>query len=80
MLNNLLAIERNELYCLLLLPDDGVSVARAQLPDLPATKAIVMSDAKRTLKTQPYQHWLEQSLSIDTVVFNKKVMQITVEK
>jgi hypothetical protein len=79
-INNLLALRRDKLYCLLILPSGGVAVEKAELPDLPATKALVLGDAKRTLRTRPYQHWLEKSLTTGTVVIDKKVMHITVEK
>jgi len=79
-INNLLAIKRDKLYCLLVLPPGGVTVERAELPDLPATKALILADAKRTLRTQPYQHWVEKSLDIGTVVIDKKIIHITVEK
>jgi hypothetical protein len=79
-MNNLLSIDRDRLYCLLALPPSGVTVANAQLPDLPATKALLMQDAKRVLKTRPYEHWLEKSLKTGTVVIDKKIMHITVEE
>ena len=79
-MNNLLAIERDQLYCLLVLPSGGVALEKAELPDLPLTKALVMQDTKRTLRSQPYSHWLEKSLKTGTVVIDEKVMQITVEK
>jgi len=79
-INNILAIERDKLYCLLVLPPSGVTVEKAELPDLPETYALVLSDAKRTLKPAPYLHWLEKSLQTGTVVIDRKVMRITVEK
>jgi len=79
-MNNLLAIKRDKLYFLLVLPAGGVAVEAAELPDLPATKALVLGDAKRTLRTQPYPHWVENSLETGTVIIDKKVMRITVEK
>ncbi|MHC4571916.1 MAG: SpoIVB peptidase S55 domain-containing protein [Planctomycetota bacterium] len=79
-MNNLLAIERDQLYCLLVLPSGGVALEKAELPDLPATKVLVLQDTKRTLRSQPYSHWLEKSFHAGTVVVNEKVMQITVEK
>ena len=79
-MNNLLAIKREGLYCLLVLPPGGITLEKAELPDLPATKALVLQDAKRTLRTQPYQHWLENSLTTGTIVIDEKVMRITVEK
>jgi len=79
-MNNILTIGRDKLYCLLVLPPSGVTVADAQLPDLPATKALLMQDAKRALATRPYQRWLEKSLKTGTVIIDKKIMHITVEK
>ncbi|MHC4808072.1 MAG: hypothetical protein ACYTBX_17685, partial [Planctomycetota bacterium] len=73
-LNYSLGFGRDKLYFLLVLPPRGVAVEQAELPDLPATKA------KRTLKIQPYRHWIERSLETGTVIIDKKVMRITVEK
>lgn len=78
-LNEALQISRDKLYCLLVLPAGGVTVEKAELPDLPATKALVMQDATRALKIQPYPHWLERILDIGTVVIDKKALKITVE-
>lgn len=79
-LNCSLGIGRDKLYFLLSLPPGGVTLEQAELPDLPGTKALVLRNAKRALKIQPYQHWIEQSLETGTVVIDKKVMKITVEK
>ncbi len=79
-LNYSLGIDRDKLYYLLVLPSRGVTVEQAELPDLPATKALVLQNAKRTLKIQPYRHWVERSLETGTVIIDKKVMRITVEK
>jgi hypothetical protein len=79
-LNNSLRIDRARLYCVLSLPPKGVTVEEAELPDLPATKALVLQNVKRTLRAQPYQHWLENTLETGTIVIDKKVLQITVEE
>lgn len=79
-LNNSLQIDRDKLHYLLVVPSGGVTVEKAELPDLPATKALVLQDAKRALKIQPYSHWVEKSLKTNTIVIDKKVMLITVEK
>jgi hypothetical protein len=55
-LNNSLQIDRNGLYLLLALPSGGVTVEKAELPDLPATRALVLRDTKRTLRILPYSH------------------------
>jgi hypothetical protein len=79
-MNNLLTIGRDKLYCLLVLPTAGIAVERAELPDLPATKALLLQDVKRTLRSQPHPHWLEESLATGTVIIDEKAMQITVEE
>ena len=57
-----------------------MAVEKAELPDLPATKALILQDAKRTLRTQPYLHWLEEDVETGTVIIDSEVMRITVEK
>ena len=79
-LKYLLSIERDKLYCILALPPGGITIEKAELPDLPATKMLVLQNAKRTLKTQPYPHWLEKRIESGTVIIDKKTMRITVEK
>jgi hypothetical protein len=79
-LNNSLQISRDKLYCLLVLPSGGIIVEKAELPDLPATRALVLQDAKRALRVQPYSHWIEKNIKTDTVIIDKKVSRITVEK
>jgi hypothetical protein len=79
-LNDVLGIERDRLYCLLLLPPRGVALQGAELPDLPATKALILQDATRTLNAQPYPRWLEKNLDTDTVIIDREAMSITVEK
>ncbi|OHB82703.1 MAG: hypothetical protein A2Z38_10825 [Planctomycetes bacterium RBG_19FT_COMBO_48_8] len=79
-LNNSLRIGRDKLYCLLALPPGGVIIEKAELPDLPATKALLLQDTKRVLRVRPYSHWLERRLETGTVLIDKRVLQITVEK
>ena len=79
-LNYSLGVGRDKLYFLLTLPPGGVALEQAELPDLPGTKVLVLQNAKRTLRIQPYQHWIERSLETGTVVIDKKVIKITVEK
>jgi hypothetical protein len=79
-LNHILQIKRDKLYCLLTLPPGGVTVEKSELPDLPATKALVLQDMKRTLRTQPYRHWLEKSLETGTIISDEKILSVTVEE
>jgi hypothetical protein len=79
-LDFLLNLKRDQLYCTLDLPASGIAVERAELPDLPASKALVIQDVKRTLRIQPYQPWVEHSRAIASVITNKQGAQITVEE
>jgi hypothetical protein len=79
-LNNSLRIDRDKLYCLLTLPSGGVIIETSELPDLPATKVLLLQDAKRVLTVRPYSHWLERDMQAGSVVIDKKTLQITVEK
>jgi len=78
-LNNALAVDRDRLYCLLSLPAGGVAIDRAELPDLPATKILILQDGKRALQAQAFPHWLEKSAETGTIVLDKKLIQVTVE-
>ncbi|MBN1974522.1 MAG: hypothetical protein JW787_12860 [Sedimentisphaerales bacterium] len=79
-IHNALEIYRDRLYFILVLPSGGVTLEKAELPDLPASKTIIMQDKKRGLNIRPYQHWIEKSINIGEVVTNQKVMKITVEQ
>jgi hypothetical protein len=57
-----------------------VIVENAELPDLPATRMLVLQDSKRALRVLPYSHWLERNVDIDAIVIDKSVLPIVVEK
>jgi len=79
-LNDSLQIKKDKLYFLLTLPPGGVALEKAELPDLPATRVLVLQDSKRALRMLPYSHWLERTLEPGTLVIDKKVLRVTVEK
>ncbi len=79
-MNNILTVRRDKLYCLLVLPQGGLTVERAELPDLPPTKALILQSPKRTIRSQPYPHWLEETVPADAVIIDQKNLRITVEK
>jgi hypothetical protein len=79
-LNYSLSVDRDKLYFILSLPPGGIALEQAELPDLPATRVLVLQNAKRTLQVRPYQHWIEKSLKTGTVIIDKKALKITVEK
>jgi hypothetical protein len=79
-LNNLLGIHRDRLYCILVLRPEGITMQKAELPDLPDTKVLILQNPKRILQAQPYMHWLEESFDTGTIVVDKQTMNITVEE
>jgi len=79
-MNELLNIGRDRLYCILMLQPRGISVERAELPDLPATKVLVLGDSKRALRIAPYRRWVEKSFDTGRQIVDRKVVQVTVEQ
>ncbi len=79
-LNMSLKIGRTKLYCLLVLPSDGITLFKAELPDLPGTKAVVLQSSKRPLRVQAYPHWVEKAVETGTVIGDKAMVPIVVEE
>jgi hypothetical protein len=79
-INDILAIGRDELHCILVLPRGGVALENAELPELPATKAMVLGDARRAITMQAYPGWIDKSVRTGSIVVDRKIMNITVEQ
>lgn len=79
-LNVVLNVDRTKLYCLLVLPPDGIALDKAELPNLPRTKALVLQSDRRSVASMPYSHWVEKTVETGTVVADKEIAAITVEK
>lgn len=76
----LLSLRRDRLYCTLDLPASGIAVEKTELPDLPASKALVLQNVKRTVRIQPYQPWVEYSRAVGCVIGNRQGAQIIVQE
>jgi hypothetical protein len=79
-LNMALNVNRTKLYCLLTLPPSGITLEKAELPDLPGTKALVLQSDRRPVAAAPYLRWAEKTIETGTVIADKEVVPITVEK
>lgn len=79
-LNNALTIDRMKLYCVLALPANGITLDKAELPDLPGVKAVVLQSDTRAMRVRPYQHWIEKSLDTDSIISDKEIVTIVIEK
>ncbi len=79
-LNGVLNVSRTKLYCLLVLPPNGIALERAELPNLPGTKALILQSDKRAVAVQPYPRWIEKIVETGTVIADKEMVPITVQK
>ncbi len=79
-LNGVLNVNRTKLYCLLVLPPNGIALERAELPNLPGTKALILQSEKRAVAVQPYPRWIEKIVETGTVIADKEMVPITVLK
>ncbi len=79
-LNESLGYDRTRLYCLLVLRSDGIALDRAELPDLPVTKSLVLQSNKRDVRVQPYPHWIEKTVETGTVIADKVIVPVVVER
>ena len=79
-MKNILDIRRDRLYLAMRLQPGGITIQQSELPDLPQTKALLLLDNKRTLTAMPYQHSLTKSVTVDTIVTDRKTLKIIVEE
>ncbi|MFH1369797.1 MAG: hypothetical protein ABII09_00690 [Planctomycetota bacterium] len=79
-LNDVLAIGRDELHCILVLQAGGVVLENAELPDLPATKALVLGNSSRAVTMKMFPGWIDKNVRTGGVIIDKKVMNIMVEQ
>ncbi len=79
-LNMVLNIPRTKLYCVLVLPPGGITLDRAELPNLPETKSVVLQSDKRPLRVQPYPHWIEKTVETGTVIRDREIVPIVVQE
>jgi len=79
-INDILSVGRDELHCILVLPGGGVALESAELPELPATKALVLGDARRATTMQVYPGWIDKYVRTGSIVTDRRIMNITVEQ
>ena len=78
-INDILSISRDELHCIFVLPAGGIALESAELPELPATRAMVLGDAKRAVTMQVFPGWIDKSVRTGAVIIDKKITNVTVE-
>jgi len=78
-LNKVLNISRTKLYCLLMLPPEGIAIDKAELPGLPETKSMILQANRWAIPSQPCPQWIEKTVETGTIIADKAIIPITVE-
>jgi hypothetical protein len=78
-INDVANTKRNSLYTILALPPDGIALENAELPKLPASKAMLLNSNKRSMPTMPTAKWLEEQIPVDSIIIDSRTIDITVE-
>jgi hypothetical protein len=79
-INNIANTKRNNLHIILTLPDGGIAIETAELPQLPLSKTLLLNSEKRSTATKPAAQWLEKTIPVDTIVIDSRSLDITVEE
>jgi hypothetical protein len=64
----------------LTLPDGGIAIESAELPQLPLSKTLLLNDEKRSMLAKPATQWLEKTIPVDTIVLDSRSLDIVVEE
>lgn len=75
----ILHTRRNQLVAILLLPPGGIAIRNQELPDLPASRAILFQDDRRYVPAVVMQHWIQTETPMDMVPSGNITVQLTVE-
>lgn len=79
-INNIANTKRNSLYIFLTLPEGGITIETAELPQLPLSKTLLLNNEKRSIPAKPAAQWLETTIPVDTIVIDSRSLDIVVEK
>ena len=79
-LQRLNALRNDRLYAVMAVPATGVVMRQHELPQLPATKMLLMQDSKRLRPIEAYRGWAESVTALDTMVAGTAEIQILVQK
>jgi hypothetical protein len=79
-LDYLLSLKRDRLHCILELPPSGVAIETTELPNLPATKTLVLQSPKRAVQIVPYVPRVASVVETDSLVSNQYTTKIVIEE
>ncbi len=75
----ILKTPRNRLVAVLQLGPGGIAIRHRQLPDLPASRAILLQDDRRFTPAVAIQRWVQTETPTDLIPSGNITVQITVE-
>ena len=75
-----LNIPQDRLFVCLPISQSGLAVRNAELPNLPATKMMVLADAKRVQPMTPYTNFVETSIQTGLIASGSVTIELTVDK
>ncbi|HML73979.1 MAG TPA: SpoIVB peptidase S55 domain-containing protein [Anaerohalosphaeraceae bacterium] len=78
--NRILNIPQDRLYACLAISQSGLAVRNTELPNLPATKMMVLADAKRIQPISPYTNFIETSIQTGLIASGSASIEFTVDK
>ncbi len=78
--NRVLNIPQDRLYVCLPISQSGLAVRNTELPNLPATKMMVLADAKRIQPITPYTNFIETSIQTGLIASGSAAVELTVDK
>ncbi len=79
-INEMSNIPRNQLYAVIDLPAGGIAIEKAELPMLPASRAAVLKDARRTLASRPVARRVSANIKTEIIPVDSMTIEIIVEK
>jgi hypothetical protein len=75
----ILQTPRNQLTAALLLGPGGIAIRDKELPNLPASRAVLLQDARRFTPSVVMQQWVQTQTETDLVPTGNVTVQLTVE-
>jgi len=75
-----LTIKRNRIYITLVLPEEGLAIEGRELPDLPGSRAMLLTDKSRQMTTHRFRPLIANSITTDYEVLGKTTFDIEVKK
>lgn len=75
----ILQTPRNQLTAVLLLGGGGIAIRNQELPDLPASRAVLLQDPRRFTPAVVMQQWVQTQIELDRIPSGNVTVQLTVE-